>query len=91
MALLPHEGFLSPLLFGTIGRGRKLPFAGADAKTLIIVGEGGDACYAYMGETEKRRQIATWGLDLVSGRPEATAILDGIIAYLRAKEPEATH
>ena len=90
LALLPHEGFLSPLLFGTIGRGRKLPFAGADAKTLIIVGEGGDACYAYMAETEKRRQIATWGLDLVSGRPEATAILDGIIAYLRGNQTGAT-
>ena len=83
LALLPHEGFLSPLLFGTIGKGRKLPFAGADAKTLIIVGEGGDSCYAYMAELENGRQIATWGLDLTSGRAEATAILDGIISYLR--------
>ena len=82
LALLPHEGFLSPLLFGTIGKGRKLPFAGADAKTLIIAGEGGDSCYAYMAELESGRQIATWGLDLTSGRPEATAILDGIISYL---------
>ena len=82
LALLPHEGFLSPLLFGMIGKGRKLPFAGADAKTLIIAGEGGDSCYAYMAELEGGRQIATWGLDLMSGRPEATAILDGVISYL---------
>ena len=82
LALLPHEGFLSPLLFGTIGKGRKLPFAGADAKTLIIAGEGGDSCYAYMAELENGRQIATWGLDITSGRPEATAILDGMISYL---------
>ena len=82
LTLLPHEGFLSPLLFGTIGKGRKLPFAGADAKTLIIAGEGGDSCYAYMAELEGGRQIATWGLDLMSGRPEATAILDGVISYL---------
>ena len=89
LALLPHEGFLSPLLFGTIGKGCKLPFVGADAKTLIIAGEGGDACYAYMAEPERGRQIATWGLDLVSGRPEATAILDGIIAYLRGTQHQA--
>ena len=82
LAFLPHEGFLSPLLFGTIGKGRKLPFAGADARTLIIAGEGGDSCYAYMAELERGRQIATWGLDLTSGRPEATAILNGIISYL---------
>ena len=82
LALLPHEGVLSPLLFGTIGKGRKLPFTGADARTLIVAGEGGAACYAYMAEPEKGRSLATWGLDLLSGRPEATAILDGMISYL---------
>ena len=82
LALLPHEGFLSPLLFGTIGKGRKLPFAGADAESLIIVSEGRDTCYAHLAEIGKGCHLASWGLDLLSGRPESTAILDGMISYL---------
>jgi hypothetical protein len=34
---------------------------------------------------EKGRYMASWGLDLLSGRPEATAIIDGMIAYLANK------
>ena len=83
LALLPHEGFLSPLLFGMIGKGRKLPFAGADAGSLIIVSEGRDICYAHLAEIGNGGYLASWGLDLLSGRPEATAILDGMIDYVR--------
>ena len=86
LAFLPHEGFLSPLLFGTIGKGRKLPFAGADAKSLIIVSEGRDVCYAHLAEIGNGRHLASWGLDLLSGRPEATAILDGMISYLANRD-----
>lgn len=85
LAFLPHEGFLSPLLFGTIGKGRKLPFAGANSESLIIVSEGLDVCQAHLAEIEKGRYMASWGLDLLSGRPEATAIIDGMIAYLANK------
>jgi hypothetical protein len=34
---------------------------------------------------ENGRGMASWGLDLLSGRPEATAVLDGLIAYLSGK------
>lgn len=85
LAFLPHEGYLSPLLFGTIGKGRKLPFADVNSGSLIIVSEGLDVCHAHLAEIANGRGMASWGLDLLSGRPEATAVLDGLIAYLSGK------
>jgi hypothetical protein len=83
---LPHEGVLSPLLFRVIKEGA-YPLSAGDVKTVepMIVGEGRDDCYLYLGEikAERARHIASFGLDLLSGTPEGTAILDGIIDSLR--------
>ena len=63
----------------------KLPLKGVGAAELIIVGEGGGACYSHMhlerfGNGAKR--IAVTGLDLSSDRPEANAILKGAVEFL---------
>ena len=54
----------------------------------IIVGEGRKDCYLYLGEVKcggNARQIASFGLDLLSGTPEGTSILDGIVNELRRR------
>jgi len=53
--------------------------------SLAIVGEGKKDCYLYLGEikADNGRHMAAFGLDLLSGTPEGTAILDGVIDDLR--------
>ena len=87
LASLPHEGVMTPLLFRIVKEGAH-PLSSKDLKvaTPFIVGEGRKDCYLYLGEVkcgEKARQIASFGLDLLSGTPEGTAILDGILDELR--------
>ena len=80
---LPHEGVLSPLLFRVIGKGLPLGDGTALAgKTPLMVGEGGADCFAYVVESERdgARLVESFGLDLLSCKPEGTAILDGMIA-----------
>ena len=83
---LPHEGVLSPLLFRTVKEGAH-PLSVGDLTLIepMIVGEGRKDCYLYLGELKANggRHIVSFGLDLLSGTPEGTAILDGIIDYLR--------
>jgi hypothetical protein len=83
----PHEGYLSPLAFRILKRGQKLPcFPGLRANELFVVGEGADSYYLYGGEARagQGRVLMTFGLDLLSGYPEATCILDGMIQYARS-------
>ena len=56
-----------------------------DVATPIVVGEGKKDCYLYLGElkAEKGRHMAAFGLDLFSGHPECSALLDGIVDVLR--------
>ena len=78
---LPHEGFLSPLLFRIVGRGFPLVGGRRDENDLFMVGEGGADCYVYLARRKVGDGIAyeSFGLDLLSGKPEGTAILDGMI------------
>ena len=82
---LPHEGYLSPLLFRIVGKGRPLDDAGYREDDLFMVGEGGKKCFAYLARRKAGEGIAveSFGLDLLSGRPEGEALLDGIIDYAR--------
>ena len=86
LAGLPHEGVLTPLLFRIVKEGAH-PLSAKDLELAapMIVGEGKKDCYLYLGEvkTDRGRQIAAFGLDLLSGTPEGTAILDGLIDDLR--------
>ena len=85
LALLPHEGALTPLLFRIVKEGAH-GLSGKDlaVKTPIIVGEGKQDCYLYLGEVEsdRGRHVASFGLDILSGKPEGAAILDGVVDSL---------
>jgi len=84
---LPHEGVMTPLLFRIVKEGaHSLSSKDLKVATPFIVGEGRKDCYLYLGEVKcggKARHIASFGLDLLSGTPEGTAILDGILDELR--------
>ncbi len=81
---LPHEGVMTPLLFRVVKEGaHPLSAGGMEIAEPIIVGEGRKDCYLYLGKMKSGRHIASFGLDILSGTPEGTAILDGIIDELR--------
>ncbi|MBR3221176.1 MAG: hypothetical protein IKF72_03010 [Kiritimatiellae bacterium] len=82
---LPHEGFLSPLLFRIIGNGKPLAGSGIAEKDLFMVGEGREECFAYLAQRNVGDGVAveSFGLDLLSGKPEGAAILDGMIDFAR--------
>lgn len=83
----PHEGFLSPLAFRILKTGLKLPdLAGLRPEGMIVVGEGRDRYFLYAGEAriQQGRALMTFGLDLLSGLPEATCLLDGLIHYAQS-------
>jgi beta-galactosidase len=84
----PHEGFLSPLAFRILKMGQKLPFLpGLRAEDMIVVGEGLDSYVLYAAQARAGQGLAlmTFGLDLLSGLPEGTCILDGLIRYARSE------
>jgi len=80
---LPHAGHLSPLFFRILKKGRALPLEGMRADSMFAVGEGRDAFYLYLGEgvCGKGRVLLSYGLDVLSGTPEGTCLLDGMIRY----------
>ena len=84
---LPHDGVLSPLFFRIVKKGAlKLPLEGVRAEDLLVVGEGRDACYAYLAErryANGAREMIVSGLDLGNGTPEGDALLKGIVEWLR--------
>ena len=79
---------MTPLLFRVVKEGA-LPLSSKDLKLArpIIVGEGRKDCYLYLGEMKcenaKARHIASYGLDLLSGKPEGAAILQGALDELQ--------
>ena len=86
LAGLPHEGVLTPLMFRIVKEGaHPLSSGGLRLSAPLIVGEGRKDCYLYLGEVEcgKGRMMASFGLDVLSGTPEGTALLDGIMDELR--------
>ena len=82
---LPHEGHLSPLLFRIVGKGKPLAGSGYKEEDLFMVGEGGEKCFTYlaMRKVGEGMVVESFGLDLLSGKPEGEAILDGMIDYTR--------
>ena len=82
----PHEGCLSPLAFRILKRGKTLPFAGMQPEEMMVVGEGLSGYFLYAGEARvgAGRALLTFGLDVLSGTPEGTCLLDGLIRYARS-------
>ena len=86
LALLPHSGVFDQLLFRIGREGSPLPVAGVEERDLVMFGEGGEHCYAYLAERRQAdgvRGFMVSGLDLLTDTPEGTAILDGIVSWLR--------
>lgn len=92
---LPHEGVLNELFFRMLKQGRALPFAGVSQEDLMAVGEGGTACFMYLGQAKsgKGRVLLDFGLDVLSNTAEAAALLDGMVDYVRspAFTPKGDH
>ncbi len=88
----PHDGWLSPVFFGLMDRAVRNSriFAGAEP---LMLGSGRDGYVLdlFQANAGKGRLLAS-GLDLLSGRPEADALLRSLIAYARGPRfvPTAT-
>jgi len=84
----PHDGTLSPLSFRILKQGKALPFAGLLPDDMLVVGEGGSGYFLYAGgvRSDKGRVLMTFGLDLLSGTPEGTCLLDGLIRHVRSDD-----
>ena len=81
---VPHEGFLSPLLFRTVlGSARDLPMPGLTPQDVFVVREGGNACYVHLaqGRYGKGLLLASFGLRLPAETPEGLSLLDGMVDY----------
>lgn len=79
---LPHEGVLSPLLFRVVGEGAPLGKVKDSVGEPLMIAEGGTDCFVYLARRKKAGAgtvLESFGLDLLSGTPEGTAILDGMI------------
>lgn len=86
LAGLPHDGFLSPLFFRLVKRGRSLPLAPIPSAKLIAVGEGRNGYFCYLGGD--RTTLYTFGLDILSGYPEAASLLDGMVDYCLSEKSD---
>ena len=82
---LPHAGVLDELFFRIVKEGRQLPVDGVATKEMYAVGEGGKACYLYLGEKPSEKALLAFGLDVLADTPEGTVLLDGMIDYMKGK------
>ena len=89
LGAFPHEGVLTPLLFRILKKGRELPAADMHPDDMIIVGEGGEKCYLYLGERQggAARAFECHGLDLLSDLPEGNCLLDALVDEAARKRP----
>lgn len=87
----PREDVMTPLWFRLVkDKGLKLPVPGIDPNEMIMVGEGGTACFVYLAERRigSSHVLACNGLDLVSDTPEGKSLLLNFVYYLKGKKPE---
>jgi len=84
----PHDGTLSALSFRILKQGKLLPFAGLLPDDMLVVGEGGSGYFLYAGGARSGNGcvLMTFGLDLLSGTPEGTCLLDGMVRYVRSDD-----
>ncbi len=82
----PHDGYLSPLAFRIVKQGLNLPLKGMKPEEMMVVGEGLNGYFLYAGEAriDAGRALFTFGLDVLSGTPEGTCLLDSLIRYARS-------
>ena len=88
LALLPHSGVFDQLLFRIGREGVPLPSSGIAEKDLVMYGEGGEKCYAYLAVRRQQGGVTGYsisGLDILTDTPEGNAVLDGVISWLRTQ------
>ena len=88
LALLPHSGVFDQLLFRIGREGVPLPSSGIAEKDLVMYGEGGEKCYAYLAVRHQQNGVTGYsisGLDVLTDTPEGSAVLDGVISWMRAQ------
>ena len=89
LAALPHEGFLSPLLFRLVRHGGlPLPCPGLKEKDMLMVGECGTNCVLHVGQAKvgSGKMLMAFGLGLADDKPEAAAMLDGFLDYAASEQ-----
>ena len=82
----PHDGYISPLWFRIIKKGmpvsKTMPF---EKMEYLAVGEGPGNYFMYAAQAfagNKGKILMTHGLDVLSGAPEATYLLDQMLQYI---------
>ena len=90
---LPHEGAHGPFAFRLLRQSRmKLPVEGVSEKDLLIAGEGGFDCFAYLVRKPRpdgKKWYASFGVCLADPHPECAALLDGLLDQITVKEKTA--
>ncbi len=58
----------------------------------LAVGEGRDSYYLYLGQTRfgKGKLLQSYAIDLLQDKPEATALLDSLLAYVKSDDFDPT-
>lgn len=89
-AAFPNRSYMDPLWFRLVRKG------GLDMKRAselgrlapLALGEGADSYYMYIGEAkiQSARILATFGLAIEDDTPEAIALLDSLIQYVRSEQ-----
>lgn len=83
----PHDGWLSPLFFRMVDRAVRREGVFQEVEPLMLGhGRYGYLLYAFQVRVGRGRLLAT-GLDLLSGLPEADALLSRLVDYARAPLP----
>ena len=79
---IPHEGYLSPLVFRIFGNGLELPQAEWKEDELLVVTEGGERCFVNLAGHALAgggRLFKSYGLDLLADLPESNALLASLV------------
>jgi len=84
----PHNGLLTPLWFRLIKTDSLYLGNGPCRWKPLILGETVDSYCLYLGEAKigRARVLASFGIDLMNGTPEAFSLLDVFIRYAQSDE-----
>jgi hypothetical protein len=83
----PHDGYISPLWFRLIKKGmpitKSMPFENME---YLALGEGPGEYFMYAAQAttgKNGKVLMTYGLDILSGTPEAMYLLDEMLQYIK--------
>ena len=81
----PHRDYMDETFFRIVKKGAPLPLAGFSADDLVMVGEGGEQCFANLAVKRRgaARLVFAWGLDILADWPESVLLYNQFLRYLR--------